>query len=60
LVEQVREERAGKVPAGAKAITPEQQRIEELEALVRQKDRDIEILKKASALLLRDFKDRSR
>ena len=36
-VEQVREERAGKVPAGAKAITPEQQRIEELEALVRQK-----------------------
>ncbi|WP_225806724.1 MULTISPECIES: hypothetical protein [Pseudomonas] len=60
MVEQVREERAGKVPAGAKAITPEQQRIEELEALVRQKDRDIEILKKASALLLRDFKDRSR
>lgn len=59
-VEQVREERAGKVPAGAKAITPEQQRIEELEALVRQKDRDIEILKKASALLLRDSKDRSR
>jgi hypothetical protein len=42
----VREERAGKVPAGAKAITPEQQRIEELEALVRQKDRDIEILKR--------------
>ena len=36
-VEQVREERAGKFPAGAKAIMPEQQRIEELEALVRQK-----------------------
>jgi transposase-like protein len=48
------------VPVGAKAVTPEQQRIEELEALVRQKDRDIEILKKASALLLRDSKDRSR
>jgi len=59
-VEQVRKEREGKVPAGAKAITPDQHRIQELEALVRQKDRDIEILKKASALLLRDSKDRSR
>ncbi|WP_416221347.1 transposase [Pseudomonas putida] len=59
-VDQVRQEREGKVPAGAKAITPEQRRIEELESLVRQKDRDIEILKKASALLLRDSKDRSR
>ncbi|MGO3988324.1 transposase [Pseudomonas sp. SAS7] len=58
-VEQVRQEREGKVPAGAKAITPDQRRIEELEALVRQKDRDLEILKKASALLLRDSKDRS-
>jgi len=59
-VEQVRQEREGKVPAGAKAITPDQRRIEELEALVRQKDRDLEILKKASALLLRDSKDHSR
>ncbi|WP_434771050.1 transposase [Pseudomonas entomophila] len=59
-VEQVRQEREGKVPNGAKAITSEQRRIEELEALIRQKDRDIEILKKASALLLRDSKDHSR
>ncbi|WP_434772576.1 transposase [Pseudomonas entomophila] len=59
-VEQVRQEREGKVPTGAKAITSEQRRIEELEALIRQKDRDIEILKKASALLLRDSKDHSR
>jgi len=59
-VEQVRQEREGQVPLGAKAITPEQHRIQELEALLRQKDRDIEILKKASALLLRDSKDRSR
>lgn len=59
-VEQVRQERGGTVPAGARAITPEQHRIEELEALVRQKDRDIEILKKASALLLRDSKDHFR
>ncbi|SUQ63019.1 Transposase InsN for insertion sequence element IS911 [Pseudomonas wadenswilerensis] len=59
-VEQLRQEREGQTPVGAKAITPEQQRIQALEALVRQKDRDIEILKKASALLLRDSKDRSR
>jgi len=59
-VEQVRQEREGKVPARAKAITPDQRRIEEMEALVRQKDRDLDILKKASALLLRDSKDHSR
>ncbi|WP_240047820.1 IS3 family transposase [Pseudomonas sp. JV241A] len=45
-VEQLRQEREGQTPVGAKAITPEQQRIQELEALVRQKDRDIEIPKK--------------
>lgn len=46
-VEQVRKEREGKVPAGAKAITPDQQRIHDLEALVRQKDRDIEIKRRS-------------
>lgn len=59
-VEQVRKERGGQTLMGAKAITPDQRRIQELEALVRQKDRDIEILKKASALLLLDSKDHSR
>lgn len=44
-VEQVRKERAGSTLAGTKAITAEQKQIPELKALLRQKDRDIEILK---------------
>lgn len=59
-VEQLREERGGSVLAGTKAITAEQKQIQELTALLRQKDRDIEILKKASALLLLDSKDHFR
>ena len=58
-VEQVRKERAGSTMTGTKAITAEQKKIQELQALLRQKDRDIEILKKASALLLLDSKDHS-
>ena len=58
-VEQVRKERAGSTLVGTKAITADQKQIQELKALLRQKDRDIEILKKASALLLLDFKDHS-
>ena len=58
-VEQVRKERLGSTPAGTKAITPDQREIQELKALLRQKDRDIEILKKASALLLLDSIDHS-
>ncbi|SDZ42817.1 transposase, partial [Pseudomonas sp. NFIX28] len=48
-VEQVRQERQGSTPVGAKAITADQREIQQLKALLRQKDRDIEILKKASA-----------
>ena len=59
-VEQVRQERQGSTPVGAKAITADQREIQQLKALLRQKDRDIEILKKASALLLLDAKDHSR
>ncbi len=59
-VDQVRQERLGSTPAGTKAITADQREIQELKALLRQKDRDIEILKKASALLLLDAKDHSR
>ena len=55
-VEQVRKERAGSTMTGTKAITAEQKKIQELQALLRQKDRDIEILKKASVLLLLDSK----
>jgi transposase len=58
-VDQVRQERLGTTPVGAKAITAEQLEIQQLKALLRQKDRDIEILKKASALLLLDSRDRS-
>ena len=59
-VDQVRRERLGSTPVGAKAITADQREIQELKALLRQRDRDIEILKKASALLLLDAKDHSR
>jgi transposase len=59
-VDQVRKERLGSTPVGAKAITPEQKEIQALKALLKQKDRDIEILKKASALLLMDSKDHFR
>ena len=59
-VDQVRKERLGSTPVGAKAITADQREIQELKALLRQRDRDIEILKKASALLLLDAKDHSR
>ncbi|MCD9569965.1 transposase [Pseudomonas protegens] len=59
-VEQVRQERQGSIPVGAKAITADQREVQQLKALLRQKDQDIEILKKASALLLLDAKDHSR
>jgi transposase len=59
-VDQVRKERLGSTPVGAKAITADQREIQKLKALLRQKDLDIEILKKASALLLLDAKDHSR
>lgn len=59
-VDQVRIERLGSTPVGAKAITADQREIQQLKALLRQKDLDIEILKKASALLLLDAKDHSR
>ncbi len=59
-VAQVRKERQGSVTQGARALTADLREIQELKALLRQKDRDIEILKKASALLLLDAKDHSR
>jgi len=49
--EQVRQERQGSTPVGAKAITADQREIQQLEASPRQKDRDIEILKTASPAL---------
>lgn len=56
-VEQLRQERAGNTPK-SKAMTPEQQRIQELEARIRKIERENDILKKATALLMSDSLDR--
>ena len=53
-VDQLRLERGGQAPLKGKAITPEQQRIQELEAQLRRVEREKEILKKATALLMSD------
>lgn len=53
-VDQLRLERGGQAPFSGKAITPEQQRIQELEAQLRRVEREKEILKKATALLMSD------
>lgn len=57
-VEQLRQERGGVTPERSKAMTPDQQRIQELEAKIRRIERDNEILKKATALLMSDSLDR--
>ena len=51
-VRQLRNELAG--TASANPITPEQQRIKELERLLKRKEEENEILKKATALLMSD------
>ncbi|MDT4848942.1 IS3 family transposase ISAs33 [compost metagenome] len=56
-VEQLSLERSGKTPAHSKALTPEQRRIQELEAQVRRLEQEKEILKKATALLMSDALD---
>ena len=52
-VQQLKSERGGQTP-GSKAMTPEQQRIQELEAKVNRLEREKIILKKATALLMSD------
>jgi transposase len=59
-IHQLSQERQGKTPVHAKAITPEHQRIQELEARIRQIEREKEILKKATALLMSDSLNQSR
>lgn len=54
-VQQLDDERAGR-PGIGKPLTPEQQRIRELEAQMRQLKSDNELLKKASALFAREMK----
>lgn len=51
-VKQLRDERQGITPTTAKAITPEHLEIQALKEQVRRLEREKEILKKASALLM--------
>ena len=52
-VQQLSDERGGITPT-SKALTPEQQKIQALEARVNRLDREKSILKKATALLMSD------
>ena len=51
---QYKSEKLGITPHNQKAITPEQQRIQALEKQLARAKRDIDILKKASALFIQD------
>lgn len=53
-VAQLKQERGGFTPRNSKAMTPEQQRIQELEGQLLKVEREKEILKKATALLMSD------
>ena len=59
-VNQLRDERRGKTPERSRAMTPDQQRIQELEAKIRKIEREKDILKKATALLMSDSINLSR
>ena len=50
----LQQERGGETPVGRKALTPEQQKIQELEAKIKRLEREKEIIKKATALLMSD------
>jgi transposase len=56
-VQQLKMERGGETPQGA-ALTPEQQRIQGLEARVRELEKERDVLKKATAFFVREM-DRS-
>ena len=58
-VQQLTEEREGITPMG-KALTPEQRRIQELEARCKRLEMEKDILKKATALLMSDDLNRTR
>lgn len=59
-VDKLRLERDGQTPDKGRALTPEHRRIQELEARLRKVEREKEILKKASALLMSDSLDQIR
>ena len=58
-VGQLQQERGGVTPT-SKALTPEQQKIQELEARINRLEREKSILKKATALLMAEEHERSR
>ena len=58
-VKQLQQEREGTTPT-SKALTPEQLRIQELEARINRLEREKAILKKATALLMQDELERTR
>ena len=58
-VQQLEAERGGTTPT-AKALTPDQQRIQELERRVKRLELEKDILKKATALLMSDEIPRTR
>ena len=59
-VKQIEKERNGETPIGIKAITEEQRKVQKLEARVKQLEKEKEILKKATALLMTDSNQFSR
>jgi len=58
-VNQLQQERGGIAPA-SKALAPEQQKIQELEARITRLEREKSILKKATALLMSEDLERTR
>jgi len=58
-VQQLQQERQGITPH-SKALTPDQQKIQELEARINRLEREKAILKKATALLMSEDLDRMR
>ena len=53
-VKQLKDEQDGITPTSSKALTAEHQRIQELESQIKRIERENEILKKATALLMSD------
>ena len=58
-IDQLQQERTGITPK-SKALTPEQQKIQELEARINRLEREKSILKKATALLMAEEHERLR
>ncbi|ASV34337.1 transposase [Candidatus Hamiltonella defensa] len=57
-VKRAMSEKRGQTISQGKTMTADQQRIQELEARLRKVEREKDILKKASALLMSDFYNR--